>query len=62
MVNNLSLPGNMLWGLTKIGEVDVAEVIVEALREGVCPDVEERRRRVFREMGLFSFSLMFLVR
>ena len=44
MVNNFFHPGNMLWGLTKIGEVDVAEVIVEALREGVCPDVEERRR------------------
>ena len=29
--------------LTKIGEVDVSEVVVEALREGVRPNVEERR-------------------
>ena len=38
--------------LTKVGEIDVSEVVVEALREMVGPDVEERRRRVFRwKMG-----------
>ena len=42
--------------LTKIGEIDVSEVVVETLREGVCPNVEERRWWVYRELGIFSFS------
>ena len=35
-------------GLTKVGEIDVSEVVVEALREMVGPNVEERRGRIFR--------------